>query len=48
MKVLGISSLDEPKLKGQWIYIKGKVPETIDNANLKTLAELTSAKEHEN
>lgn len=38
MKFLGNIILDEPKMKGQWIYIKGKVPATIDNSNLKTLA----------
>jgi hypothetical protein len=47
MKVLGTISLDGPKLKGQWIYINGRVPATNDNSNLKTLAQLTSAREHE-
>ncbi len=47
MKVLGITALEEPRLRGQWIYLNGKVPSTPDNAGLKTLAQLTSAREHE-
>lgn len=47
MKVLGIAALEEPRLRGQWIYLNGKVPSTPDNVGLKTLAQLTSAREHE-
>jgi hypothetical protein len=47
MKVLGTVVLEEPRLRGQWVFLHGKVPSTPDNANLKTLAQLTSAREHE-
>lgn len=47
MKILGTISLEGPKLKGQWIYLKGRVPNTSENLGLKTLAQLTSAREHE-
>lgn len=47
MRALGTGALEEPRLRGQWIYLKGRVPATSENANLKTLAQLTSAREHE-
>jgi hypothetical protein len=47
MKILGTVSLEGPKLKGQWIYLKGRVPTTTENLGLKTLAQLNSAREHE-
>jgi hypothetical protein len=47
MRVLGTAALEEPRLRGQWVYLNGKVPSTPDNAGLKTLAQLTSAREHE-
>lgn len=38
---------DGPKLKGQWIYIKGEIPNSIENIHLKKLVQLHSIKQHE-
>jgi len=45
--VLGANVLEGPKLRGQWIYIKGKIPTTSENVNFKSLSQLNSTKEHE-
>lgn len=42
MKRLSIASIEAPRLKGNWIYVRGSIPKTIDNANLKTLSQLES------
>jgi hypothetical protein len=36
--------MEHPKLRGQWVLIKGKIPATGDNANFKSLLQLTSSR----
>ncbi len=40
MKKLSAVTLNPPKLRGQWVYIGGRIPATSDNTNLKTLQQL--------
>jgi hypothetical protein len=35
-------------MRGQWIYIKGKIPTTSENINLKCLSQLNIHKSHAN
>jgi hypothetical protein len=48
MKQIGQLVFEAPKLKGTWIYIKGKIPKINENLNLKSLQELKNKKIHEN
>jgi hypothetical protein len=44
IRALSSTMLDGPRLRASWIYLGGKVPSTNENANLKSLSQLTSTK----
>lgn len=37
LRLLGNRQLEGPRMSGRWIYLKGKVPSTSENVNIKKL-----------
>lgn len=44
IRILSSAVMEPPKLRGQWVLIKGKIPATGDNANFKSLSQLTTSR----
>lgn len=47
MCVLGNLTFEEPYVKGYWILINQKIPNTHENRNLKSLKELAISRSHQ-
>ena len=44
MKKLSALTLDAPKMRGQWVYIDGRIPNTADNHHLRTMEQMESTR----
>lgn len=47
LRLLSNRQLEAPRLTGRWIYVKGKVPSTSENVNIKRLEQLKEGGKHE-
>lgn len=47
LNLLDNRQLEVPRLTGRWIYVKGKVPSTSENVNIKRLEHVKEGGKHE-
>lgn len=47
LALMGSRQLEAPRLSGRWVFLRGKVPATSENVNIKKLEQLKESGKHE-